>query len=157
MDENTVKQMLKKHYGSVMGRVRDAIEACPDEEWKTGDTPYQRPAGLAAHLVETIHFYTSGLSGAEFPWGQRLGVDWEVEDDTLLPDKTDVLAYLDEMNAHMEAWIAETDFFAPEELHPYSGDIIMERAIYLLRHCQHHLAELNYELLRRGFQAPEWM
>jgi hypothetical protein len=49
-----------------------------------------------------------------------------------------------------------TDFLSQEQQFPYTGPIILGRAMYLLRHNQHHLAEMCLELTRRGFQSPGW-
>ncbi|NTW43832.1 MAG: hypothetical protein HGB14_05220, partial [Anaerolineaceae bacterium] len=36
---------------------REAVKAFPPAEWCKGDTPYQRPAGLALHTVEAVDDY----------------------------------------------------------------------------------------------------
>ncbi len=156
MSAQSVNEEIKDQFGRVFYKVRQVIETFPEDEWQIGESPYQRPAGLAAHLVSTIDYYTSGLPADQFPWGKRLGVDWETPEDKDLPSKTLVLTYLGEMEAHIVRWADRTDFTAEEPLHPYTGKTTLGLAIYLLRHTENHLAELNLELRRRGYLGPEW-
>ena len=67
-----------------------------------------------------------------------------------------MLGYLARVNARLETWLAATDFLAPETVYPWTGASVLSRAMYLLRHCQHHVAELYLELTRRGLPCPEW-
>lgn len=137
-------------------KFREVVQTFPEDEWRTGESNYQRPAGLAGHFLATIDYYTSNLAAEEFPWGKRLGCDWEDPDDQALPSQEMVIDYLEEMESRLESWTANTDFLAEETLHPYCGKIVLARATYLVRHCESHLAELNLELRRRGFLGPEW-
>ena len=84
------------------------------------------------------------------------GIDWEDPRDELLPSKDLILDYLKEMEGRILRWTSRTDFTAQETLHLYTGDTVLDRAFYLIRHCESHLAELNLELRRRGLLGPEW-
>jgi hypothetical protein len=139
-----------------MAMLRDAVSAFPEDEWRTGASMYQRPAGLAYHTLETIEFYASGLAAGVFRFGSRFGVDWEAAADEDLPDQPQMLAYLSEMEAMLDEWLAAEDLAAPEETYPWTGAIRLGRVCYLLRHTQHHVAELFLELTVRGISAPDW-
>lgn len=139
-----------------MFKFRQVLETFPEVEWRQGESAYQRPAGLAAHFLETIDYYTSGLAADEFPWGKRLGLDWEDPCDEVLPSQRLILDYLSEMEARVVKWTGRTELLTLDTLHPYCGETILGRAVYLLRHCESHLAEINLELRRRGLLGPEW-
>ena len=156
MKEYGINQEVRDQFKRVFHKFRQAVEAFPEEEWRAGDSPYQRPAGLAGHFLATIDYYTSGLTSDQFPWQKRLGADWEDPRDEVLPSKELVLDYLEEMIDRIEKWTARTDFSDPDELHPYCGDTVLGRAFYIIRHCESHLAELSLELRRRGYLGPEW-
>ena len=68
----------------------------------------------------------------------------------------DLVAYLDEEWAKAREWIEGSDLTQPEQLFPYTGKTVLERAVYLLRHTQHHTAEMALELTKRGCRAPDW-
>ena len=38
----------------------------------------------------------------------------------------------------------------------WTGSSVLAQALYHLRHLQHHMAELNSELIRRGLPQGEW-
>ena len=151
-----MKQTLQDQYTRALAMFREAIQAFPESEWRVGDSDFQRPASLAQHTTETIDFYTSDLSAKDFPWQERFGISWEEKDSTKLPSQAQITTYLDEMEVRLEDWLEKTDFSAPETLHPYTSKTILGRAIYLLRHTQHHTAQLGLELHRRGLEGPEW-
>ncbi len=157
MSAHEINQEVRDQFLRVLKRFREAVQAFPENEWRTGESPYQRPAGLADHLLTTIDYYTSDLTAEEFPWNERLGVDWESPEDDTLATQSMILIYLDDMEERIREWMITTDLAAPEGLHPYTGQIKLGRALYLLRHCQHHFAELCLELHRRGIKAPEWL
>lgn len=156
MTQIVISTEVLDQFKQVFFKFREVIASFPEQEWCIGESKYQRPAGLACHFLATVDFYTSGLSADEFPWGHRLGCDWEDPDDLSLPSKAMVIDYMEEMETRLEAWTVSTDFLAEERLHPYCGKTILGRAVYLIRHCESHLAELNLELRRRGFLGPEW-
>ena len=110
---------------------------------------------MAVHFLSTLDYYTSNLTGDEFPWGKRLGADWENPEGDALPAKELVLDYLEEMETRLVTWAAETDFLREDPRHPYCGKTILGRAFYLIRHCESHLAEISLELRRRGFPCPQ--
>jgi len=156
MSNEAISTEVLDQFKRVFFKFREVVDAFPEEEWRIGESDYQRPAGLAGHFLSTIDFYTSGLSSDEFPWGKRLGSDWEDPDGKALPSKSLVLDYLEEMKARLESWTAEMDFLTEDNLHTYCGKTVLGRAFYLIRHCESHLGEMNLELRRRGYLGPEW-
>lgn len=155
-DESGIPGEVIEQFQKVFYKFRETVRAFPVEEWRRGDSAYQRPAGLAAHFLSTIDYYTSDLSADQFPWGKRLGVDWETDEDALLPSKDLILDYLEEMEERVVRWTNRQNLSAEDVLHPYCGKTVLGRMMYVLRHSESHLAELNLELRRRGYLGPEW-
>ena len=114
MSNQTVSTEALDQFKRVFHKFRQAVEAFPEEEWRTGESDYQRPAGLADHFLSTIDYYTCNLTAAEFPWGKRLGCDWEDPDPAALPSKEMILVYLGEMEARLEDWTVQMDFLAED-------------------------------------------
>jgi hypothetical protein len=154
-NQNLANEVLDQ-FNRVFYKFRKALEAIPDEEWQIGESNYQRPAGLADHFLSTIDYYTSNLTADEFPWGKRLGSDWEDPNSDVLPSKALVLDYLEEMEARLVEWTSATDFMEEDFLHPYCGKTILGRAFYIIRHSESHLGEISLELRRRSLPGPEW-
>jgi hypothetical protein len=138
-----------------LAMLREAMMAFPAEEWRKGDTPYERPAGLALHIVESLHSY-SALKPGEYAEDAGLDVNWEEKDSSKLPTQNKLLTYLDEVEENLACFLTDADLKATEELFRWTGSTMLSRTIYMLRHTQHHLSELCLELHIRGLQAPEW-
>jgi tetratricopeptide (TPR) repeat protein len=134
---------------------RGAISECPAAEWREGETLYLRPSGLALHIVQTIDLFSALKLGdrSDHPLTQ---VDWEIREGSKLPVQDELLGYLDMVEERFATFLANSDFQAEEELFVWTGSTVLSRAIYALRHTQHHLADMAMELQRRGFQPPSW-
>ncbi len=135
--------------------LRAAIETYPEDAWLEGETLYQRPAGLALHIAQTIDFY-SAIKRGETSEDQLSQVNWEDRDPKRLPSQKDLLRYLDVVEERLANFIANTDLQADETLFPWTGFTILSRALYALRHTQHHLADMAMELQRRQLRPPSW-
>jgi uncharacterized damage-inducible protein DinB len=148
-------EALADQFVRALSMLRGAIEAFPAAEWRNGDTPYQRPAGLALHAVEVIDDYAA-LKPGESACSRRPNVDWEGKDSTRLPAQDELLAYLDEAEQKLASFLTHADLTEAEGLFRWTGSTVLSRVVYTLRHTQHHLAELCLELHRRGYKAPQW-
>ena len=144
------------HIERAVKMFKEAVIAFPDVEWKQGEIDYLRPAGVAYHVVESIEFYTGHLTVDQFKWGHRFHCDWEDSDASKLPDQNEVLAYLDEVWEQSRNWIRAENLLHTETLFPWSGSTLLSRLLYVLRHIQHHTAEMSVELKRRGYPCPDW-
>jgi hypothetical protein len=156
MNQSDVVRSVSDQFQRTLDTFREAVLAFPENEWRRGDLDYLRPAGVAFHFLETIDYYTSDLPADRFPWGARFGVDWEESDSSKLPSQDQIIEYLDDIESNLSGWLKSTDFMSAEDMFPYVGSILLARAMYLLRHNQHHVAEMCLELTRRGYASPGW-
>jgi uncharacterized damage-inducible protein DinB len=155
MEANPQAEALADQFVRALSMLREAVTAFPAAEWRKGDTPYQRPAGLALHVVEPLDDWAM-LKRGESAQGRRLGVDWQEQDSARLPSQEEILAYLDDVEPRLAHFLADADLTANEELFVWTGSTLLSRMVYALRHTQHHLAEMCLELHRRGLKAPQW-
>jgi hypothetical protein len=153
IEANPLAEALADQFLRALGMFRRAVKAFPADEWRKGDTPYQRPAGLATHIADSLHGY-SALKAGEYDDG--LGVDWEERDSTKLPSQEQLLQYMEQVEENLAGFLANADLTATEALYRWTGATMLSRAIYNLRHLQHHLADMCMELHCRGLQAPDW-
>jgi hypothetical protein len=148
-------EALADQFLRALAMFRQAIRAFPAEEWRKGDTPYQRPAGWALHVLTSMDEYCAlkpGQAGAH----PRFDVDWQEEDSSKLPSQDEMLAYLEQVEKKLAHLLVHADLNQAETLFLWTGSTLLSRAVYVLRHMQHHLAEMCLELHRRGLRAPEW-
>ena len=158
MASGPISDALADQFLRVLSMFRLAVQALPAgaaDQWRLGESPCERPAGLALHLLDALDGYCA-LKPGEGSGAARFGVNWEDKDAAKLPDQAALLDYLDDVEVRLTAFLAEADWAAPERLFPWTGATLLGRAAYTLRHTQHHLAELCLELHRRGIKAPDW-
>jgi len=161
MGTQVVVESLIDHYGRMWAILREAVEALPEDQWRAGDVEQFVPARQALHIIETADFYSGEWSGDKFPWGTRFDCDWEGSAPKDLPSQRDVLTYLDEARAKVEAWLTRRGddglLGEPQDKRfPWTGACELGRALYLMRHSHHHLGKIHAELRRRGIKRPEW-
>jgi hypothetical protein len=155
LEANPQAEAMADQFMRALRMLRAAIEAFPADEWRKGDTPYQRPAGLVVHALDS----TDGSTALNIEQsGERgiAGVDWADADASKLFSQEEALDFLDRAEEHVAQFLAEADLGAPEELFRWTGSTLLSRAAYSLRHLQHHLAEMCLELHRRDLEAPGW-
>ncbi len=156
MNKDVIIASLLDQFDRSLRMFRNAITSFPADEWLKGDMDYLRPAGVAYHVVESIEFYTGEVSVDEFVWGGRFGCDWEDSDSLKLPTQKQVLQYLDEVWPTARVWLETCNPSQPETLFSWTCTVLHGKHLYLLRHIQHHVAEMSLELKRRGYESPEW-
>ncbi len=156
MNESDIAGVVYNQYQRALKMFMEAVMAFPADEWRKGDIDYLRPAGVAYHIVEAIDAYTGNQPVDKFQWGGRFNVDWEDSDSERLPSQEQLIAYLDEIEDRLQEWFGNIDLLATETMFPWTGALILGRAIYCLRNIQHHVSELSLELTRRGYKSPEW-
>jgi hypothetical protein len=155
LEAGPMAEALTDQFVRTMLMVRGALEGFPAEEWTKGDSDYQRPVGLALHLLGSLHGYCA-LRAGEPSIGNHFEVSWDEKDTPKFPSQKEVLSYLDVVEQSLSDFLARAELADPEERFPWTGSTLLGRASYMLRHTQHHLAEMCLEMHRRGLKAPEW-
>ena len=156
MSKTVISKSLIDHFDRSLQMFRTAVASFPADEWTKGDLDYLRPSGVAYHVVECMEFYTGEVPVDKFTWGGRFGCDWEVPEPAKLPTQEQVIEYLDEIWSKAQAWLKTCDPAQSEMLFPWTGSTLHGKLLYLLRHIQHHTAEMSLELKRRGYSSPDW-
>ncbi len=155
MSDTTLIDVLNRQFAKVHSMLRDAAESCPPDQWRTAEPTFFAPARLAFHLVQATDFHLDPDPKA-FDWN-RFGFDWEEAPPQILPDAAQLTAYLDEVEAKVNARLAS---LGPEGLlgPDYAGffPTALDHVLYTLRHAQHHTGQINAELKRRGLKVAGW-
>lgn len=155
LEANPQAEAVADQFMRTLSMFRLAVSTLSDEVWREGESLYQRPAALALHIAQSIDFYSALKPGdsSEDPLTQ---INWEAGDSSKLPSQEELLVFLDKVEERLANFIAKSDFQADEELFNWTGFTVLSRAMYILRHTQHHLADMAMELQRRGFNPPDW-
>jgi hypothetical protein len=135
-----------------------AMETVPEEHWRTGEIDYLIPARLIYHAVQTGDFYSEETPD-DFPWGHRFGEGCFDISPEGLPTREQSREYHDEVREKVTEWIRATGdqgLMSREKAFPWTGGVVLGRALYLLGHYRQHFGELNAELRVRGLPRIPW-
>lgn len=155
LEANKQAEAVADQFIRAFTMLRAAVEGFSDEAWFEGETNYQRPVGLALHIVQAAGEY-SALSRGDSIDHPLMQVSWEQPDAARIPSKVEFLEFLDQIEEALANFLIHADLQAPEEIFPWTGTTQLSRALYTLRHTQHHLADMAMELQRRGLTPPDW-
>ena len=158
-ETNTLVQSFVDQWARTWQMWEAMIRGIPDDEWRKGDIDYLVPARHLIHVAVADDFFSADTPLDQYDNLQLFGVeDWGSSPDEL-PSKEAALDRLAEIRSSVEKRLARLDDAAllePETAHPWTGPTRLGKLIFNLRHIQHHLGEVNAELIRRGMDGVGW-
>jgi len=155
---NRIAADLADHFERAWAMYEEAAREIPDGEWRSDGASFVAPCRHVMHAVETAEYY-SGAHPNVMEWGERFGGDWLNMPEASLPTGEAILPHIQAIRVRVDAWIrgmSDEDLLSPERAFPGTGDTILGRVLYLLRHHQAHVGEINADLRTRGLPRIEW-
>lgn len=134
-------------------------ERASESAWTYQDTRVKGVWQWLLHTLETIEFYLSEKPADQFPWGHRFGVDWENDQAERVPGKDEMRAYQKEVEQLARQVLGsktDQDLTTPEAAAPWTGKLYLGKLLYLMRHTQQHIGDINRVLRLNGDKALEW-
>ena len=155
MAEQVLVGAVRRQFGAVHKMLREAIENCPEEAWRTGRSPFFAPARLAFHVVQATDFHLSPQP-KEFNWN-RFELDWEEAPPEKLLGREALLTYFEEVAAMVNRRLEElgdSGLLGPD----YQGffPTALDHVLYTIRHAQHHTGQINAELKLKELKVARW-
>jgi len=151
-------QVVRDQFDAAWSLLADTIVAFDDASWRRAGPGDLVPARLIVHILETADYYTHPDLGS-YKWGARFGIDWEAAQTGELPDKRDLIAYLDDVRRKVAGWtghLGDDGLLAPDEDFQDEGMCALDRGLYVLRHTHHHVGELFALLKEWNLPRPGW-
>jgi uncharacterized damage-inducible protein DinB len=150
---------LQDHFERQFRTLDTVYDRANDEAWAYAD---QRLKGIwqwMAHLLETIEYYLGRYDADGFPWGHRFHVDWEDSQARPIPAPEAMRAYQEDVRAFVAqvlAGMSDADLLTPESTHPWTGGAYLGKLLYVMRHTQQHIGDINRVLRLNGCDTLEW-
>lgn len=159
MTDTPVTDALVDHFQRVCAMLQSAFETFPDQAWCDEAEDCRAPSRIAYHILLSSERYTwQGLADEYIP-KRRFSLNWETTPLAQLPTKAEFLQHFRTMAEEILNWLrshGDTGLASSKPTFPWTGSCMLGQALYLLRHLQHHLGELNTELRRKGLPAGDW-
>lgn len=113
------------------------------ESWKGLGFGITQPDRLALHILQSAIFYMEGRKPMAKIDGTLIDNHSSEIDKEDLPDLENILFMVDEVEKKIETWIGDLDFESKNETYPWTGETAFSVVLFLLRHSQYHLGEMN--------------
>lgn len=159
LGEDACAKALADQFGRSWEMVLEAVRAFPEEEWRVAEEDRYQPARIVHHLLFAADRYTwSGAADAYAP-KRAPAFDWAKSPVESLPDRETALRQVEQAKADSLAWVeglGSSGLVGEKAMWAWTGESALAQGIYHLRHLQHHMAELNVELRRRGLATVKW-
>jgi hypothetical protein len=157
-DDTLVKSFIDQ-WARTWQMWEEMIRSIPDDEWTKGDIDYLVPARHLIHAAIADDVFSADTPFDQYDNLKWFGVgEWGTSPD-VLPSKEAALDKLADIRSTVEKRLSKLNDAAllePETTHPWTGPTRLSKLIYNLRHIQHHLGEVNAELMRRGIEGVGW-
>jgi hypothetical protein len=152
-----ISEMLN-HFERQFKTLDTLYDRANDGAWTYADQRIKGAWQWMAHTLETIEFYM-GDKNDGFPWGHRFGLDWENDQADVIPSREAMRAYQEDVQAFTIQVLGsktDADLLAPESLHPWTGVAYLGKLLYVMRHTQQHIGDINRVLRLNGCDALKW-
>lgn len=158
--DDTCKQIIWNQFGAAIDTLENAIGACPDELWFDSSKQHQYWY-MVFHTLFWLDYYLTENRESFLP-PSPFGLE-ETDPAGKLPDraytKEELLRYLE----HGRRKCRETIQTLTEEQSLRTTEFrkatltFAELLLYVMRHVQHHAAQLNLILRQQTDSAPGWV
>ncbi len=156
---DTLVASVKEQWARTWAMWEEMIHSIPDEEWASGEMDYLIPARHLIHVTVGEDVFSADTPVEESDQTKWFGVPaWETAASDL-PRKELALSRLAAFRSTVEARLSQFSdeaLLEPELVHPWTGRTRVSKILFTLRHTQHHLGEINAELIRRGIEGVKW-
>jgi hypothetical protein len=156
---NQIVNALKDQFQRQWRTIREIAGSLSDEQWKSGDIIHLVPARLVYHILSGTEVYARSTSYEEYKSHQRFALDWQTVPAEELLNREKTLLYVEEMEKAVSDWLqslGDEGIVEADEGFPWTGATKLGRTVYLLRHTQNHIGEINSELRRRDLPRGKW-
>ncbi|MFX0212323.1 MAG: DinB family protein [Candidatus Hodarchaeota archaeon] len=154
-----IRIMLNEQFNRMWKLLSEVIVKTPNDIWGKDLRSLHASSRLAFHTVETVDFYI-GETETNFPWGKKFGEPlWETFTESKLPTKAQVKEYADEMKKKVETIFAKCNdikFLEPQKIFSWTGETLLDRFVYILKHSYYHLGQINQLIKESGNEPTDW-
>lgn len=160
-----MKEIIKSQYRASLAMLEEAIAQCPEALWDDSETKY-RFWHTVYHTLFYTHLYLQINEAAFVPWSKHRNeqqffdsVPWEPQrtPKTGKPySQEELLEYLAMCQHRVEEAITAVDLEAMSGFNwlPISK---LELQFYIIRHIQHHTAQLDDRLRNKADISIQWV
>jgi hypothetical protein len=138
-----MKQAFAEQYGHLWRTFARIVRDFRDPFWIESGFCLTTPARLAYHIIESTRYYIADEDPILFLSGASLTArSMELSRDDL-PTRDDILNLIDIMAVKTDRWIRSLVIDDKNDAYPWAGSTRGSVALFLIRHGQYHLGEMD--------------
>jgi hypothetical protein len=127
--------------------------------WTATGCSYITPARIAYHILGGVNYYIENQTTEKLLSGKNNDWNWEharIED---LPTQEDIIALIHFYKTKTDTWLDTMDMEAKNTQFDWTGKNKFSVAIFLLRHMEYHIGELNLllHISKNGEANDNWI
>jgi hypothetical protein len=101
------------------------------------------PSRTAFHIIQSTKYYIQDFTPIIYKTGKSFEADTGMLKKEELPTKEDIIFIINTLKVKTEKWLLDIDFSAKNEGFEWTGKTMLSVILFLLRHSQFHLGEIN--------------
>jgi hypothetical protein len=133
--------------------LEDGLRKIPDSHWRQGQNDHLIPVRIAYHIMIGLEWFVTTLPENEHRKTRRYNLDWKGPVEPM-PERYLMLEDLSWINKRIVDWFAEWRQRESEEARDGKQ---LKKALYFLRHTQHHLGEFCATARLLNLERPAWI
>ncbi|MBI9097920.1 MAG: hypothetical protein JEY91_05560 [Spirochaetaceae bacterium] len=114
-----------------------------EKSWLMSGFGLTTPASLAFHILQSTKYYMKDSTAFVFQTGETCDSDCSKLNDCDLPDKEDILFLVGDVQVKSEKWLQKMVLKSENHNFGWTGKNNLSVALFLIRHNQFHLGEMN--------------
>jgi hypothetical protein len=140
-------------FGQTVEMFEDGVRNTTDLCWRNGFSNFLVPVRIAYHIMIGLEWFVSSLPEQEHRKARRLNLNWKGPVEAL-PDRRALLEDLAWMNDRITEWFSDW-----KRTFTRGGDCSyqLKKALYFLRHTQHHIGEYSATARLLDLERPRWI
>jgi hypothetical protein len=144
---------IKSAFTETLQMFEDGIRKMPDNSWRRGTGDFLIPARIAYHIMIGLEWFVTSLPEDEHRRTRRYNLNWKgpVKD---MPDRQVMLNDLAWMKGRIFDWFSNWE---RESSDSKDRPSTIGKALYFLRHTQHHIGEYSATARLLDVERPTWI
>lgn len=140
-----MKEEFLNQFDHLWRTFRKIVADFDEKALRTSGVGQTVPLGLSFHILGSTKFYIQDTdTPLKLKNGEILpGPEEKPNENDEPPNSEDIQFMIDDLKAKTKKWLLELDFDAKNEKFEWTGKSQGSVALFLLRHSQYHLGEMN--------------
>ena len=153
-----LQPILKSQYHAALAMLREAIIACPKNQWNAPPQPFWR---VACHTLFYTHFYLGTDDQSFVPWKHHIKnmhtITKSLPSNTKPLTRAQLLSYCKHCDKLVDKAVDTMDLSSPRCGFPWYPMGKLEHQLVNIRHIQHHAAILSARVRALTGKGVDWV